>query len=275
MAIIDLVKEWVGLRSYLQGIWREVAYGGLNTVVAGAVSKMAITMVIKTEAAIFVDFPGHDTYEVVLNTITRGNPEKAQDIFSVALQAMRPDRQQSQPIQSTVVQSTVVDGKEQYLLYAYQHLCDFVTDFQKTRSGKPTRPILAEIDNWDPYLDLQKATKEERIRWRRSYTINWHYDLVNVFSSVKIASGDDEPWESVDWSVYGPWGAYRRIYGLTEFAAFITSLVMQKPGTDVRKRISPHHVFQLQCIVDSWTISKGWSQTATGGHDIGPPAPWL
>lgn len=52
-------------------------------------------------------------------------------------------------------------------------LLDFTNDFQKTRSGKPTKRMQAEIRNWDPEFDVQQASKEERIKWRRSYTINW------------------------------------------------------------------------------------------------------
>ena len=59
----------------------------------------------------------------------------------------------------------------------------FVNDFRKTRSGKPTKRLLAQVRDWDPNLDLQNATKEQKIRWRRGYTIGFLYDLVNVFYS--------------------------------------------------------------------------------------------
>jgi hypothetical protein len=39
-------------------------------------------------------------------------------------------------------------------------------DFQETRSGKPTKRMLSEIRDWDPNFDLQRATKEQRIKWR-------------------------------------------------------------------------------------------------------------
>ncbi|KAK4443757.1 hypothetical protein QBC34DRAFT_416513 [Podospora aff. communis PSN243] len=35
---------------------------------------------------------------------------------------------------------------------------------------------------------------------------------------------------------------------------------MQKAGTNMPDRIHPHLVFQLQCIVDSLTVSRGWIQ---------------
>ncbi|KZF19909.1 hypothetical protein L228DRAFT_256894 [Xylona heveae TC161] len=219
MAVYSLVQQWMELRDYLQSIWHQVAY-------------KAIGMVAQTESKIFVDFPGHDSFETVMKTITRGDPDKAKSRFEISLHML----------------DTFIDVKEQFLVHAYRDLLDFITDFQKTRSGKPTNPMLSEISNWSPTFNLQRATKEQRLKWRRAYTINWLYDLVNVFSSIVIAL------ETVDWSVKGPWNQHRRLFGLNEFAGAITDLAMQKSGTDIRSKILPHHVFQLQCIVDSLTV---------------------
>lgn len=60
MAVYALVQEWLDLRVYVQGVWREFAYEGLNTAVAGAVSNLAISMIQRPAAEMFVDFPGHD-----------------------------------------------------------------------------------------------------------------------------------------------------------------------------------------------------------------------
>jgi hypothetical protein len=100
----------------------------------------------------------------------------------------------------------------------------------------------AQLDNWDPMFDLSRATNDERLRWRRSYTINWLYDLVNVFSSIVVQRN----------TMKGEKHVYEN-----EFAGDITYLAMQKQHVDVRQKILPHHVFQLQCIVDSLTASRG------------------
>ncbi|KAI2470526.1 hypothetical protein F4781DRAFT_175854 [Annulohypoxylon bovei var. microspora] len=271
MAIYALWTEWADLRSYLQGIWREVAYNGLNSAVAGELSNLAIAMVKRTESAVFVDFPGHESYETVMQTITRGNVENAQGKFSLQMYSPIPD-----PATGKHVIETDVDIKEQLLIHAYRDLFDFATDFQKTRSGKPTNSMMAEIRPWYPYFNLQNASKDERLKWRRSYTINWLYDLVNVFSSVVVQrntmKGEHHAYERVDWSIHGPWNKHRRLFGLNEFAGFITSLAMQKPGTDIRQKILPHHVFQLQCIVDSLAVSRGWSINGLRGHILDAPA---
>jgi hypothetical protein len=271
LAVYSLIEQWVDLRQYVQGLWREVSYGGLNSAVAGTLSKIAIGMIKQAESSIFVDFPGHESYETVMKTITRGDPEKAQGQFHVALHRVGNNNGMVEK-----VHETDVDVKEQVMIHAYWDLLAFVTDFQNTRSGKPTKAMMSEIGDWDPNFDLQRASKEQRIKWRRSYTINWLYDLVNVFSSVVVQrntmKGQHWLFERVDWSVNGPWHKHRRLFGLNEFAGEITSLAMQKPGTDVRNRILPHVVFELQCIVDSLTVSRGWSVSNLRGHILAPPA---
>ncbi|KAK4167920.1 hypothetical protein QBC43DRAFT_361571 [Cladorrhinum sp. PSN259] len=270
MAVYALVLEWTGLRQYLQEIWRRVAYDGLNSAVAGSLSNMAVAMVRRSASDMFVDFPGHESYETVMKTITRGDIDKSQGTFAVSLAEFKRNGELE------VVKSNPVDIREHLLIHAYQDLLDFVTDFQCTRSGKPTKRMQNSIKDWNPELNLERATKAERLQWRRSYTINWLYDLVNVFSSVVVQrntlKGENHILEKVDWSVNGRWDKYRRIYGLEEFAGFVTSLAMQKQGTDVRNRILPHHVFQLQCIVDSLTVSRGWSVHPLEGTVIKSPA---
>ncbi|KAE9368958.1 hypothetical protein N431DRAFT_382769 [Stipitochalara longipes BDJ] len=272
MAVYSLVQQWVELRQYIQKLWHEVSYGGLNSAAAATVSNIAIGMIKQTQSAIFIDFPGHDAYETVMRTITRGKPDQAQGMFSISLSRMRPKSNMREK-----VQDVDVDIKEQFLIHTYTDLSDFIVDFQKTRSGSPSKSMLTEIRDWDPNFNLQKATTHQRIKWRRAYTINWLYDLVNVFSSIVVQrntmKGQHWKYELVDWSIRGSWNKHRRLYGLNEFAGDITSLAMQKIGSDIRQRILPHHVFEMACIVDSLTVSRGWSQSIFRGHVLISPAP--
>ncbi|KAJ5888152.1 hypothetical protein N7495_008193 [Penicillium taxi] len=264
MAIYSLTHQLIELRHYIQGIWREVAYQNLNSAVAANLSNVAIMTIKDTQSQIFVDFPGHDSFDIVMKTLTRGNPEKSQGMFH--MQVWGGDRQAQQDI----------DVREEFLLNCHQDLSDFIADYQATRSGKPTKAMLKSIQNWDPKMDLQRASKEQRLKWRRAYTINWLYDLVNVFSSIVVQrrtlKGQKISLESVNWAKNGPWSEHRRLYGLNEFAGDITHLAVQKPGTDVQSKILPHHVFQLQCIVDSLTVSRGWSVSILTGHVLKAPA---
>ncbi|KFX89139.1 hypothetical protein V490_07211 [Pseudogymnoascus sp. VKM F-3557] len=264
IAVFSISQQWAILRRFLQRLWIEVSYKGLNSAVAGTLCNIATAMIKQTESAIFVDFPGgHESYETVTNTITRGDKRS----FRLHLFSRGDDGAPQE------IHDTLIDVKEELMAYAYRDLLDFITDFQKTRSGKPTKSMLAEIRNWDPKYDLQHASKEQRIKWRRSYTINWLYDLVNVYSSSIIAHyGQKHDLETVDWRSKEQQKAHRTLFGLNDFAGEITSFAMQKHGTDVRPNIFPRHVFQLQCIVDSFAVCRGWSLNTYKGHVITAPA---
>jgi hypothetical protein len=134
IAVYSLVEQWVKLRHDLQEIWQEASYEGLNGAVAGALSNVAVAMVKQTQSAIFVDFPGHDSYETVMKTITRGDPEKAQGNFHLTLHRIGPSNDKAEK-----VQETDIDVKEQFMIHTYWNLLDFITDFQHTYSGKPTK----------------------------------------------------------------------------------------------------------------------------------------
>ena len=262
-----LVKEWVDLRVYIQEEWREVAYDGVNSVIAAAQSRLAIGMVERTAALISIDFPGpHDCYKIVMDTVTRGDPEKAQlsTVLSVLLQGTESSDQH-------------VDVKELLLLYTYNDLLEFIRDFQKTRSGKPTKAMQKDLSKWSADADLKCLSKEERIQWRRRFTISWLYDFVNVATYCPIMEnklkGKNHDLSKVDWSINGPWWDSRTLWGLKDFAADIAHWVYQEQSTDNSRKILPHHVFELSCIVDSLTISRGWSLNRRGGHILDPNGP--
>lgn len=270
MAVYALASEWVDLRNCLQGVWLDVAYNDLNSAVAGTLSNVAMAMLKRSELAIFAQFPGHDSYETVMKTITRGNPAKVKTNFHIQLLKFEANGKQ------TLEKETCIDVMETFLIHAYEDFMEFVNDFRQNRNGKPTKSMAAKISNWDPKFNLQHATKEQRLQWRRAYTINWLYDLVNLYSSIVVQRntlrGQNWDLSKVDWSRKGPWAKHIRMFGLNDFAGFVCSLAWQKQGVDVSKKIQPHHMLQLQCIVDSMTISRGWSLSALKGHVLRGPA---
>ncbi|GJC99709.1 hypothetical protein ColKHC_08535 [Colletotrichum higginsianum] len=263
MAVRSYFLDCASLRDYLQGIWHEVAYDGLNSVVAGALVQLAFGVVKQTESDVFADFPGQVSYETLERIITRGNTQKAEKEFSAARHALVPDDQ------SQGSDEAFVDLKEYMLSDAYRNLVDFIVDYQKNRNGFPTMKMLMHTTPWDPGFDLQQATKEERLEWRRVYTINWLFDLVNHYSSPILEQPPGgQNLEDIDWSTRNECLAPKAISGLQYFGAVITSLAMQKPGTQVADRISPLDVFVLQCVVDAFTVSRGWSVDTLKGHVI-------
>lgn len=270
MAVHAVIGEWMDLRLYTQDLWREVAYDGLNSAVAAALTNIAVSMVKRTCITVFAEFPGHESYDTIINTMTRGDLEKAQTQFEMSLYRVSQCGHQTDK-----VKETFLDVKEQFWVHAYNDLVDFISDFRKNR-GKPTKAMQAQLDTWTPTLDLQRVANEDRVRWRRLYTISWLYDLVNVFSSIVVQrntmKGEHHIYEHVDWSTTGPWHQHRRLFGLNEFAGDITTLAMQKQGTDIKGKILPHHVFQLQCIVDSFAASRGWTVNPLRGHILAGPS---
>ncbi|OHW90512.1 hypothetical protein CSPAE12_10884, partial [Colletotrichum incanum] len=199
MAVCSYFRECASLRAYLQGIWHEVAYDGLNSVVAGALVQWAIGMVKQTESDAFADFPGRVSYKH-----SRG----------------------------------------------------------LSRWGTPRRPRVNS-----------QATKEEMLKWRRPHTIKWLYDLVNVYPCPVVQRGhrEQQDLENIDWSPKNEQVLQKAILGLQNFGGTITPLAMQKPGTHVPEHILPHEVFFLQCIVDAFTISRGWSIDMMKGHVLTIP----
>ncbi|EPS39533.1 hypothetical protein H072_6698 [Dactylellina haptotyla CBS 200.50] len=272
MAVYSIITQWTTLRQYIQTLWRKVAYKGLNSAVAGALSNMAVAMIKQTENMIFVEFPGHESFEIIMNTITRGDIQKAQGMFYTVLHKYDPTTKQFEK-----VMERDVDVKERFMFHTYNDLLDFIKDFQANRTGKPTKRMQTELRDWDVNMDLKKASSEERLRWRRGYTINWLYDLVNVFSSIVVQRNTlkGEKWDlaTVDWSKNGPWHEHRRLFGLNEFAGSVASWVYQKSLDDVRSKILPHHLFELACIVDAFTASRGWTTSGANVDKLSAPAP--
>lgn len=273
LAIHDLIVELADLRAFVQSMWHRVAYDGLNSAVAGAVSHMAVAAVRERERELFADFPdeGLDTFDTIIQTITRGDINRVQGMFRVELWKVGSDPSQ----EPTRAESVAIDIEELFLINAYRDLVDFGVDFQQNRTGRPTKRMQKQLSSWNPELDLRSVTAAERLAWRRSFTINWLFDLVNVFGAIVVQRnlrGEKHVYEDVDWSPEGPWDKHRRLFGLNAFAGFATSLAWQKPTTNIRARILPHHVFQLKCIADALAVSRGWSISILKGHVLEPPA---
>lgn len=234
---------------------------------------MALAIVKQLQFDIESDFPGNGSFDAILNAITRGDPDKAQGMFHLAVCAVN-----AKGAMETKKQVDI-DVKEGFMAYVYWDLVAFIQDFQKNRTGNPTKAMLPKLSAWDPNLNLKTASRTKRNEWRTAYTINWLYDFVVLWSSVvmqrKNGSTTGKPQhfvlENEDWSVHSKWAEHRVLWGPLEFAADITAWAMSKPPTDVKSKILPHHVFQMQCIVDSFTISRGWTFSLFEGNVFSTP----
>jgi hypothetical protein len=255
VAIYSIIMQSTELRHYLQQVWHKVAYKGLNSAVVASLCHVAIATIKETHSQIFVEFHGQDLFHTIIKALTHRDPENFPDGPVTHVH--------SEPTDYPGIQTgrRELDLKERLLIFSYEALVEFIFDYRKTCSGKPTKTMAKSLQNWKSDLDLQHTDKEQRLAWRRSYTINWLYDLVNVFCSAPIEHGHGSrvhgPLGEIEWSQIGQSIKQRRLFGLTEFASDNSRLALQRSGTDVKSRILPHHVFQLQCIVDSLAVSCG------------------
>lgn len=268
----DLFTQMGKHRGHVQLCWQEVAYKGLNSAVAAGVTNCAVSMVMDTVSEIFVDFPDHESYDTCMKTVTRGDPSKVQGKFKCVLMTHDGD-----PRQAERFKESYVDVYEHLQVNAFYNLRDFLLDFQKNHSGRPTKRMANECSGWQPDLNFQSATKEERLRWRRSLTINWLYDLVSQFSApvwkANAKAGRTYDFAKVDWTS-SPWCSQRRLFGhkMTAFAQEITQLAWKPFSVDIVKKILPQHVFQLTCLIDSFTVARGWLNHPLAGHMLQPAA---
>ncbi|KAH8179341.1 hypothetical protein LIA77_00860 [Sarocladium implicatum] len=78
--------------------------------------------------------------------------------------------------------------------------------------------------------------------------------------------GEDDA--SANWFTGDLEGEPESILGINDFAKFITTLALQNPGAPLQSEILPRHVFELQILVDSFVVSKGWRISAFGRHMV-------
>ncbi|KAF9870995.1 hypothetical protein CkaCkLH20_11412 [Colletotrichum karsti] len=276
MAANAIATESAMLRCYLQDVWRAVAYEDYNSAVAAAQSNVAVSMIRQASVALFTGFSGEEPFAWVFHTLrsmtfkdssSSGVDKHEWDVW---MRTREPDGEDD-----GMTGGEVMDVTEQLMGYAFMDLTDFIDDFRKNRTGKPTKAMQSKLRGWDPYLDLASASPNQRLEWRHVYTINWLYDLVNHYTATAMAIMKKEqnttPLQDFDWSTSGPCGKTTSLLGLTEFASFVTNLAMQKPDTTFDDKILPHHVFQLQCIIDSFSVSRGWAIDVFQGHVLEHP----
>ena len=268
----DLFTQMGRHRGHVQLCWQEVAYKGLNSAVAAGVTNCAVSMVMDSVSEIFVDFPGHESYETCMMTVTRGDPSKVQGQFQCVLMTHGGD-----PRQAEHSKESYIDVYEHLQVNTFYNLRDFLHDFQKNHNGRPTKRMAAECSDWQADINLQSATKEERLRWRRSLTINWLYDLVVQFSApvwkANAKAGRTYDFAKVDWTS-SPWCSQRRLFGhkMNSFAREVTQLAWKPTSVNIVGKILPQHVFQLTCLIDSFTVARGWLNHPLEGHVLQPPA---
>ncbi|KAK3380823.1 hypothetical protein B0H63DRAFT_523566 [Podospora didyma] len=136
-------------------------------------------------------------------------------------------------------------GRNRLAKTTFQDLVVFVKDYIRGGGrGIATKRIMKEISGWDPKFTQQSDSCGE--------------DPVAPGIHQHLAVRPDQP------------VPFRE----NEFAGVIGSLVEQKTIDLAPARILPNHVFQLQCIVDSWTIARGGMPGSLDAVDGNPNGLW-
>lgn len=250
---------------YVSDLWKQVANEQLHAAIAGVLSNVAVARVKQLQYDATADFPQFSSFETILNTLCRGDLESAAGKLKVVT---------SGPLRN--METTTLDFREYFSVYAHDDLVNFITDYRKNRSGKPSAPYASL--KWDPNVKLSQLDAKKRRKWRSDYSMLWLYDIVNSYASsilTGIPLGSGVNVETWDWSMEHMSRKTRRmLWGPVEFVSEVTALAMKRIDTPPAKFVKPHLVFQTQIMLDSMTTFKGWNFDVTTGPLIGPEALW-
>ncbi|KAG5919848.1 hypothetical protein E4U53_003958 [Claviceps sorghi] len=261
LAVSSFLEQSIDLRTMCQMVWYNVAYTDLQPVEAVATSEQSIALIRKSHTTISREFPGSHSYMSLINAYTTGGIHNLQP--NTTIRVTRQSKGSACCVSMKEIRVSREHMRELLMEHAYNDLVEFLRDFRKTSSGGPTKSMRAEISGWDPKYDLEAATADERLRWRSVYTINWLYGLVAYYSLTK------ERIDSVrtkmtcrnylNRKAATSWAEDYSFFGLGEFARSIISLARKPAGAQIESMISPCLVFQLQSVVDTFTVSRGWT----------------
>ncbi|KAF4553898.1 Hypothetical protein D9617_5g067730 [Elsinoe fawcettii] len=162
-----LFREAMQLRTTVEKIWSSVNSDDTEFAVAAAVSNVAVAMVKRIESALLGDFPGHDSFHELFAAYTNNG----QDTTIHGTKVRNADVVDRAP-SGNDMKFIDVDLCEWFGEHVYGALTEFAVDYDKNKTGKPTRRMAAVLDKWDPQADLFDMTDSERIAWRKSYIIN-------------------------------------------------------------------------------------------------------
>ncbi|KAG5928170.1 hypothetical protein E4U42_001175 [Claviceps africana] len=261
LAVSSFLEQSIDLRSMCQSSWYRVAYSDEQPLDAIAMSEQSIAVLQKSHTTISSEFPGSHSYMSLINAYTKGGIHHLQPNTTIRINLQPKDGACCVSMKEIVVSRESM--RELLMEHAYNNLVEFLSDYRKTSSGGPTKHMRAEISLWDPKYDLEAATADERLRWRRVYTINWLYGLVGYYLLTKGQIGNlstnMKSRNCPNRKAAMAWAEDYSFFGLGEFARSVLSLARKPAGSQIESLISPCLVFQLQCIVDSFTVSRGWT----------------
>ena len=233
----------------------------LHCAAAGALSNVATAMVVGLQYDLAMDFPECTYYGGIVRHLIRKG-------YSSIIENGVPSSTAFNSRELAMRERDGIDlAEEQLLVCTEQDLVKFIEDYRKSRTGKPSSTHTNT--HWNPNFSDRKMARSEvapqKIRkWKSDFTISWLYDLVNTYAASRLQSDKprEKKLETFEWKFTDlssrQW-TRRQLWGPMDLAYDITLLCMQKPGSAIASEIKPHHVFQLQIVVDSMLTAKPWN----------------
>ncbi|KAF2221548.1 hypothetical protein BDZ85DRAFT_201789 [Elsinoe ampelina] len=247
---------WIDIRITMQEIWQQAAWGHIKASVAGALSNVAIAIVKRAALAIFADFPGDDTFSTLFDACTTGTLKDSMTVLRVSVSTGS-----SSDTPEKKLDQTNLDAHEWFSGHTFDALYYFQTDFQKNKTGKPTKRFASAMAGWDSKMPIYDIKDSDRIAWRHGYTLNLLYELVALTRGQEESLSAPPP-KGIFSNTTGP-DFFKGFPGMAEFALTTTKFAM---GDIDLHQLPPHFVFQLQLIVDSMTAYCGWTHDVIKGH---------
>lgn len=269
MAAYDLFKEFVRLRTFLQNIWEEVVFGGINSAIAVRVGFAAMNLISTYDR----DMIPKELHYIDMIEYFAGyhDPEDYVPPFSASVYQVHADGACSE------VENQIVDMKEQLMIYTFESLVEFISDFRVNKNGVPTKRMDELLRKWNPSVDLMGLTKGEYLQWRHIYTIRLLYSLFYKYGpSILLDQRLTEDGKHIIGEGGSKYNPDNR--GSDPHEAFLSSVInlaLKGPYTDdsIRRSIEATTVFILQHMVDSFTVSRGWLHDPIRGPEfVQPPS---
>ncbi|KAG8623298.1 hypothetical protein KVT40_008274 [Elsinoe batatas] len=255
--------ECMKMRCNVQIMWRTVVRQAMKPAAASSASKIAAALVKRMSDAIFADFPGHDSFQRLFESCTAATLKDSMTMTHIKIPSFETDPTPEELSQDS--RQVVISSDEWFLGHIFNDLTDFVVDFQKNNNGKPTKRMAAMLARWNPDAAIRHMSQGDLVAWRRLYTINWLYNFVALSSAADPSNAIGIKTElSVKDCMHTP------PPGMEDLACTIKACITSNPVSALP--VSAHQVFELQTVVDSFMISKGWCIHPVHGNIFDPCA---
>lgn len=255
-AATNITEQAIDLRLRVQKIWGDVAYLSAWSLSAAGASAQAAAIVKKAQDVVFYSFPDDDAYIKLIQAYTGGGIDKLPEDTTIRLSV---ENYEENPFDYELQEYSVPHEhmKELLMLHTYNDLVEFSKDYKQAPVGKPTELLSKQFAKWEFDTDIAKLRPKKRKTWRRLYTIKWLYALLDSFYTYEKHVAHLEHERAAEGGQPTPVTKKTSFFLMNDFVADLVKLVAQETEV-VKKGVSFHLLFQLQCMVDSFTISRGW-----------------